>query len=171
MIKQLHTYCAWRPDTGCIHVDAFSINWGTYAFYAFLPFSLVSWCVQKIIQDKAKGFLGVRLWTTQPWFALVLQLLWSQPWVIPPARNLLQHPSQPNPHPLHQNLHLMVCPLSGIPSDNLDFLGKPQKSSWHHGGVVPRNSIRHTSKNGWHFLLKGTSITVYQKLVRHFGSL
>ena len=61
--------------------------------------------------------------------------------------------------------------LSGIPSDNLDFLGKPQKSSWHHGGVVPRNSIRHTSKNGWHFLLKGTSITVYQKLVRHFGSL
>ena len=164
-------YCAWRPDPGCTHVDAFSINWSTYAFYAFSPFSLVSRCVQKIIQDKAKGILVVPLWTTQPWFPLVLQLPYRQPWVLPPARNLLQHPSQPEPHPLHKKLQLMVCLLSGIPSDSLDFLEKSRKSSWHHGEVAPRNSIRHTSKNGWHFLVKGTSITVHQKLVRHFSSL
>jgi hypothetical protein len=38
---QLAQYVAWRPDTGCIAVDAFTLKWDTKMFYAFPPFSLV----------------------------------------------------------------------------------------------------------------------------------
>ena len=55
--NQLDTYCSWKPDPGCTHVDAFSINWSNFNFFAFPPFSLIPKCVQKIIQDKAKGIL------------------------------------------------------------------------------------------------------------------
>ena len=76
--NQLDTYCSWKPDPGCTYVDAFSINWSNFAFP---PFSLIPKCIQKIIQDKAKGILLIPAWPTQTWFQLVLQLLYSQPWI------------------------------------------------------------------------------------------
>lgn len=71
--NQLDTYCSWKPDPGCTYVDAFSINWSNFNFFAFPPFSLIPKCVQKIIQDKAKAILLIPLWPTQTWFPLVLQ--------------------------------------------------------------------------------------------------
>ena len=40
--NQLDTYCSWKPDPGCTYVDAFSINWNNFNFFAFPPFSLIS---------------------------------------------------------------------------------------------------------------------------------
>ena len=65
---QLSTYCSWKPEPGSTYVDAFSIDWRNYTFYAFPPFSLIARCVQKITQDKAKGIVIVPLWQTQPRF-------------------------------------------------------------------------------------------------------
>ena len=76
---KLPTYCSWKPDPGCSYVEAFSINWGTYNFYTFPPFSLIPRCLQKISQDHTKGILVVPLWPTQSWFPIVLQLLHNQP--------------------------------------------------------------------------------------------
>ena len=87
--NQLDTYCSWKPDPGCTYVDAFSINWSNFNFFAFPPFSLIPKCVQKIIHDKAKGILLIPVWPTQTWFPLVLQLLYSQPWIFKPSPNLL----------------------------------------------------------------------------------
>ncbi|PFX23336.1 hypothetical protein AWC38_SpisGene12136 [Stylophora pistillata] len=53
--------------------------------------NLIQRCVQKIIQDKAKGILLVPVWPTQTWFPLVLQLLYSQPRIFKPSPNLLHH--------------------------------------------------------------------------------
>lgn len=159
--NQLSTYCSWKPDPGSAHVDAFSLNWSNYAFYAFPPFSLVPRCVQKIIQDKAKGILVVPLWTTQSWFPLVLQLLYDHPRILPPATNLLQHPHWEHPHPLHNKLHLMVCPLSGNPLESLTFLQRPQRLSWLHGEQGHRNNIKPILSSGWHFVIKGIPIIVH----------
>ena len=158
--NQLDTYCSWRPDPGSQYVDAFSIDWSKFTFYAFPPFSLVPRCVQKISQDKAKGILVVPLWPTQPWFPLLLQLLYDSPRVLPPSPKLLQHPHRDHPHPLHKTLHLMVCPLSGSPLENLAFLQRQQKLSCHRGDKEPRNNTRHTLSSGWTFVVKGVSITV-----------
>jgi len=162
--NQLKMYCSWKPDPGCAYVDALSINWTNFKFYAFPPFSLIRpKCVQKINQDKAKGILIIPLWPTQTWFPLVLQLLYDQPWILKPSNSLLQHVYHREPHPLHQKLRLMVCPLSGIPSENMIFLQKSQISSWPHGERAHKNIIRHTLRNGWNFVVRGTSITFHQK--------
>ena len=130
---QLSTYCSWKLEPGSTYVDAFSIDWRNYTFYAFPPFNLIARCVQKITQDKAKGILIVPLWQTPP------KLL---------------------PHPLHKKLHLMVCPLSGNPLENSTFLQKQQKLSWHHGEHGLKSNTRHTLRNTWTFVVKGVSITV-----------
>ena len=77
--NQLPTYCSWKSDPGCTYEDAFTLNWENLKFFAFPPFSMIPKCVQKISQDKAKGILLVPVWPTQPWFPLVLQLLYRQP--------------------------------------------------------------------------------------------
>ena len=163
---KLPTYCSWKPDPGCSYIDAFSVNWGTYSFYALPPFSLIPRCLQKISQDRAKGILVVPLWPTQSWFPLVLRLLYNQPWILSPDKRLLSHPTQV-PHPLWKKLNLMVCPLSGIPSDNITFLLKSQTSLWPHGDQVLKNNTKFTSKNGSCFVVKGKSITVHHRSVMH----
>lgn len=75
--NQLDVYCSWKPDPGCTYVDAFSIDWSNFNFFAFPPFSLIPRCVQNILQDKAQGILLIPVWPTQTWFPLVLQLLYS----------------------------------------------------------------------------------------------
>lgn len=163
LTSQLTQYCSWQPDPGSAFVDAFSIDWSKFNFYAFPPFSLIPRCLQKIQQDKGKGILIVPVWPTQTWFPLVLQLLYSQPWICQPSPKLLQHTTHNRLHPLHQKLHLMVCPLSGTLSDNTTFLKRSSKSSWLHGGRAPRNNIQRTSINGWSFVVRGQLITVHQR--------
>ena len=163
LTKQLDTYCSWQPDPGSTYVDAFSIDWNNFHFYAFPPFSLIPRCLQKIQQDRAKGILIVPVWPTQTWFPLVLQLLFRQPWIYRPSPHLLQHAAHNQRHPLYQKLQLMVCPLSGVPSDNTTYLKTLQISSCRHGDRVPKNNIRPTSTNGWSFVVKGQSITVFQR--------
>ncbi len=97
--NQLHVYCSWKPDPGCTYVDAFTINWNSLNFFAFPPFSRISKCLQRITQDQAKGILIIPVWPMQPWFPLVLQLLYSQPWIIGPSPQLLTHAHIREPQP------------------------------------------------------------------------
>ena len=161
--NQLPTYCSWKPDPGCTYVDAFTLNWENLKFFAFPPFSMIPKCVQKISQDKAKGILLVPVWPTQPWFPLVLQLLYRQPWIIGPSPQLLTHVHIREPHPLQKSLRLMVCPLSGTPLHNKTFQQTLPTYSWHHGDEEAKLNTRHMSKNGWHFVIKGKLIRVAQR--------
>jgi hypothetical protein len=69
--NQLPTYVAWKPDPSC-----------TLHCYAFPLFSLIQCCLHKIQQDEATGIMLVLSWTTQPWFPQLLQIVYSQPWVM-----------------------------------------------------------------------------------------
>ncbi len=161
--KQLDDYASWNPDPECKFVDAFSVNWKAYNFYAFQPFSLIPRCLQKIQQDKATGIMIIPLWPTQAWFPLVLQMLYNQPWILLPRETLLQDPATNQPHPLHQKLHLMVCPVSGNPSIVSTFLQKLPISLCSPGAKELRNSTTHTLTNGWNFVVKGRFLTIHQR--------
>ena len=50
------TYCSWKPHPGCPFVDAFSLNWNSFNFYAFPPFSLIPPCLQKSTRTKQQEF-------------------------------------------------------------------------------------------------------------------
>ena len=160
------TYCSWKPDPECTFVDAFSVNWHAYNFYAFPPFSLIPRCLQKIRKDKAQGILIVPLWPGQAWFPLLLQQLYRHPWIVGPDKKLIYHIGHQEPYPLWQKLKLMVCPVSGIPSQNTTFLATLTTLSWLPGEVVPKNNIRPTSRNGSTFVVKNKLIVIPHKSVK-----
>ena len=90
---QVETYVSWQPHPMAKYVDAFSIYWSQFFFYAFPSFCLISRSVQKIIQDQASGILIIPLWTTQPYFTVVLGLLVDAPRVLRASAQNLIHPT------------------------------------------------------------------------------
>ena len=112
---QVEDYVSWKPHPMAKFVDAFTIDWSQFFFYAYPPFCLVSRCVQKIIQDHTSGILAIPLWTTQPYFTAVLSLLTETPRVLSASLQNLIHTTLDGPHPLRQQLQLVVCKLSSDP--------------------------------------------------------
>nr|CAI5843424.1 unnamed protein product [Callosobruchus analis] len=105
-------YIAWYPDPDCIAVDAFTVNWHNYYFYAFPPFSLIGAVLQKIKNDKATGIVVIPYWPTQSWYPSFCDLLIEKPIFFTPRKNLLSSPFR-QPHPLYKTLSLVAEKLCG----------------------------------------------------------
>lgn len=59
-------FVSWKCDPEAFQIDAFTLNWSNYYFYAFPPFSLILKCLHKIQTDKATE--KVTLFTNNlPW--------------------------------------------------------------------------------------------------------
>ena len=83
-------------------------------FYAFPPFSVIMRTLQKIQQDQATGLLIVPLWPTQTWWPPLTRMLIQPPLVLPNRHNTLYLPQNPSAvHPLHSQMSLLLCHLSG----------------------------------------------------------
>ena len=57
----------------------FQSVWNGHLFYAFLPFSLIARCLQKIELEKPEGIIVVPMWDTQPWYSQLLRMLTDVP--------------------------------------------------------------------------------------------
>ncbi|CAG2205297.1 unnamed protein product [Mytilus edulis] len=147
---QLEYYCSWKPDPLSAFIDAFSINWSYFQFvYLFPPFSLLSRCIFKIREDGARGVVIAPFWQTQTWFPRLMQLLTDNPIVLPKNKKILNLPHDPQSvHPLHKKMKLIACPVSGVASENEDFLKKQPTYSCRLGNQVQRNSTKCISGNG-----------------------
>ena len=93
-------YYSYTPDPHCTHVDAFVIDWlPELLFYSFPPFSCVGRTIDKLSRDGATSLLIFPMWTSQPWFPRLLDLLVSSIYIIPglpiylPWDHTIQHPS------------------------------------------------------------------------------
>ena len=144
-------YLSRRPDPGTQFINAFLMNWKPYYFYAFPPFSLLATWLQKIEQDQSTAILIVPMWTTQPWFTLLLNLLTDNPLVLPQTDSLLFLPHS-------RQLQLMACKVSGSPSSRELFQAKLPISSCSLGHLVPKNNMPHILRNGMTFALNGKLI-------------
>ena len=49
--NQLGRYVSWHPDPFAIATDAFTMSWQEEVGYAFLPFSVIGRCLQKVRQE------------------------------------------------------------------------------------------------------------------------
>ncbi|XP_060804898.1 uncharacterized protein LOC132902730 [Amyelois transitella] len=58
-------YVSWKQDPDAMTVDAFTVDWSNYYFYAFPPFALLLKCIRKIIDDEAEGILVFPYWPSQ----------------------------------------------------------------------------------------------------------
>ncbi len=111
---QLKPYVAWMPDPGARFTDAFTLDWSSFVFYAFPPFSMITIVLRKIEYDGAKGILVIPNWPTQVWFPLLRRLLVAEPKMPKWREDLVCLPFKEGPHPLGRKLHLMACYLSAI---------------------------------------------------------
>lgn len=104
-------FVSWGRDPEAVGVDAFTISWRTYYFYAFPPFALILRVLQKIINDKTEGILVVPFWPTQPWYPVFTSLLSEDPLYFKPDINLLISLDRTH-HPLWSQLTLVAGRLS-----------------------------------------------------------
>lgn len=104
-------FVSWKCDPEAFQVDAFTLNWSNYFFYAFPPFSLILKCLHKIKINKATGILVFPYWPSQPWFPLLNSLLIKELLIFEPNIKLLTSPFRGS-HPLHQQLTLAAGLLS-----------------------------------------------------------
>ena len=110
---QVIPYVSWMPDPDALAIDAFSIYWSDYFFYAFPPFSQITRVLRKIREDKATGLIVVPSWHTQAWFPLLKLMAVKPPLELPWTDNLLTLPYKEGCHPLGKKLKLAAWHLSG----------------------------------------------------------
>lgn len=105
-------YVSWRRDPGSCAVDAFTISWRPYFFYAFPPFSIISRTLQKIKQEKSQGIIVVPDWPSQPWYPMIQTLALSKPLLFKPNAQLILSNNR-EPHPIWRHISLVAVNLSG----------------------------------------------------------
>lgn len=105
-------YIAWKKDPYAYNIDAFTINWKPFFFYAFPPFALILKALNKIVADNATGIVIVPYWPSQPWYPLFKTLSMGEVLFFPPSKYLLSSAFR-STHPLHRHLTLAASVLSG----------------------------------------------------------
>lgn len=63
-------YISWRKDPDAMDIDAFTLRWKKWFFYAFPPFSVILKMLQKIEREGLTGIVVVPYWEAQSWFPL-----------------------------------------------------------------------------------------------------
>lgn len=103
-------YISWNRDPGAFAINAFTIEWKKYIFYAFPPVAVLLKTLKKIITEGAEGIVVAPLWPTQPWFPLFQSLLCCDPIILKPSDVTLFSPTNSTIQP---RLTLMAGRLSG----------------------------------------------------------
>lgn len=117
-------YISWKRDPYAYDIDAFTVDWNKFFFYAFPPFSLILKVLQKIRNDNATGILVVPFWPSQPWFPVFQSLTVGEVLIFSPNIKLLSSNFRQT-HPLHRHLSLAASVLSGNHLRNDKFRNQP----------------------------------------------
>ncbi|PFX16514.1 Retrovirus-related Pol polyprotein from transposon 17.6 [Stylophora pistillata] len=96
---QLERFYSYLPDPRAEQFDAPVQPWREENAYAFPPFNLISKCLKKISLEGATLLIVCLVWPAQAWYPYLLQLLTSNPVLLPSHNNLLLDPLG-NRHPL-----------------------------------------------------------------------
>ena len=108
---QLNRYLSWKPDPFAMATDAFCISWKDKGGYAFPPFALIGRCLQKVREERATLVLVAPTCSAQAWCPTLLELLISDPLLLPKRRDLLTDPFN-RFHPM-EDLQLAAWKVSG----------------------------------------------------------
>ncbi|OXU18777.1 hypothetical protein TSAR_005754 [Trichomalopsis sarcophagae] len=82
-------YVSWRRDPESVAIDAFTISWEGYYFYAFPPCSLILKVLRKIKNESARGIMVVPEWPAQLWYPMFCSMLSAEPIKVPAKNNLM----------------------------------------------------------------------------------
>jgi hypothetical protein len=127
---QLPQFVSWFPQPKCWKVDAFSFPWKGLGAFCFPPFSLIPFCLSKLMREEAEAIFVTPYWPSQPWFPIIMDLAVAVPRLLRPSPDLLTTPLGES-HPLVQNdsIRLIAWKLSGSALLRAEFQKTLQPSS------------------------------------------
>jgi len=159
----LPRFFSWRPDPLAEATDAFSQHWGPVKGYANPPWCLVGRVLSQVKSQQAQIILVAPVWKGQPWYPVLLQMLFDYPRQLP--RN--QEVFQGSPHRAQMEFlpQLGVWPISGRDLEVQTFQKKLKSFSLHHGEVRHRDPMIPISRNGWAGVLNGIVIPFQDPLL------
>ncbi|XP_043470998.1 uncharacterized protein LOC122504134 [Leptopilina heterotoma] len=108
-------YVSWKKDPSSFTIDAFTLDWGKYFFFAFPPFAIIPKVLKKIQNDRARGIIVIPNWPSQAWFPKCMKMFDSSPIIFEPNKKLLSSSNREH-HPLWNQLSLVGGILSYKPS-------------------------------------------------------
>ena len=79
LTRQLPHLYSWRADPEAEATDAFMQDWFHLRGFVNPPWCLINHCLSKVKAEGARVVLVTPLWTAQPWFPIVLELLEDYP--------------------------------------------------------------------------------------------
>lgn len=109
--KKCAKYVAWQRDPDVFQINAFTMNWSKFYFYAFPPFTIILKVLRKIILNEARGLMIVPVWPNQPWFPIFKGLLQSDTITLLPNKDFII--SDFSNRQIHSTLTLVAGVLSG----------------------------------------------------------
>ena len=154
---QLPRFFSWRPDPLAEATDAFSQQWGQVKGYANPPWCLIAKVLSQVRNQQAQLILVAPVWRGQPWYPVLLGILYDYPRQLPRSPSLFQWlPSDKGQMDLLSQL--AVWPISGRSSDVATFQSQLKSSSSHPGGAKHPKPTTPTSGSGWVGVLNGVVI-------------
>ena len=110
--RKCEKFCSWQRDPEAFVINAFTICWANFFWYAFPPFSLINRVLRKVYEDRTTGILVVPDWCTQSWYPNFMRMLISKPIKFEVSNGLLLSPCRSIEHPLSGQLVLTAGCIS-----------------------------------------------------------
>ena len=151
--NQLPRYFSWRPDPLAEATDAFSQQWQQFRGYANPPWCLIGRVLSQVKDQQAQVILVAPVWKGQPWYPVLLGMLYSYPRQLPRLPSLFQPTSSAGRMDLLPQL--AVWPVSGRSLEVETFQRLLRSSSSSLGGQKHPEPMTPTSGSGWAGVLNG----------------
>ena len=148
LTQQLPHYFSWRSDPLAEATDAFRQDWRLRTGYANPLWCLMGKVLSQVIEQKALIILVAPVWKGQPWYPVLLSLLWEFPRLIPSLPDLIQNSSGLKLLELMPQLAMWSTSISGKSSMTAAFQKRLQVCCWPPGGPSQASLMTHTSGIG-----------------------
>lgn len=153
---QLSRFFSWRPDPLAEATNAFQQDWAPVKGYANPPWCLIGKVLNQVRTQQAQVILVAPVWRGQPWYPVLLEMLWDYPRLLPQLPDLFQMTSLTVA--LDFQPQLAAWPISGESLQVRAFQEQLGISSFPPGEPNPTRPMIPTSRSGYAGALKGVQI-------------
>ena len=87
---QLTRFFSWRPDPLAEATNAFQQDWAPVKGYANPPWCLIGKVLNQVRTQQVQVILVAPIWRGQPWYPVLLEMLWDYPRLLPQLPDLFQ---------------------------------------------------------------------------------
>jgi len=153
---QLPHYFSWKPDSLAEATDAFSQCWEQCRGYANPPWCLIARVLSQVKSQQAQVILVEPVWRGQPWYPVLLRMLYNFPQQLPWVSAIIQKTSNLN----HMDLlsQLAIWSASGKRFQVETFQKQLRTYSSPHGGEKHPEHMNHTLGSGCADVMNGVWI-------------